>query len=30
MLILDPAILIAIAALISSVSAFVWAIRRKP
>jgi hypothetical protein len=30
MLILDPAILIAIAALISSLSAFVWAIRRKP
>jgi hypothetical protein len=30
MLILDPAILIAIAALISSLSAFVWAVRRKP
>jgi hypothetical protein len=30
MLILDPAILIAIAALISSLSAFIWAVRRKP
>jgi hypothetical protein len=30
MLVLDPAILIAIAALISSLSAFVWALRRKP
>jgi hypothetical protein len=30
MFILDPAILIAIAALISSLSAFVWAVRRKP
>jgi hypothetical protein len=30
MLVLDPAMLIAIAALISSVSAFVWAVRRKP
>jgi hypothetical protein len=29
MLILDPAILIAIAALISSLSAFIWAVRRK-
>jgi hypothetical protein len=30
MVVLDPAILIAIAALISSLSAFVWAVRRKP
>jgi hypothetical protein len=30
MLILDPAILIALAAIISSLSAFVWAVRRKP
>ena len=30
MLVIDPAMLIALAALISSVSAFVWAIRRKP
>jgi hypothetical protein len=30
MLILDPALLIAIAALISSLSAFIWAVRRKP
>jgi len=30
MLVLDPAILMAIAALISSLSAFVWAVRRKP
>jgi hypothetical protein len=30
MFVLDPAILIAIAALISSLSAFVWAVRRKP
>jgi len=30
MLVLDPAILIAMAALISSISAFVWAVRRKP
>jgi hypothetical protein len=30
MLVLDPSILIGIAALISSLSAFVWAIRRKP
>ena len=30
MLVLNPAMLIAIAALISSLSAFVWAIRRKP
>jgi hypothetical protein len=30
MLVLDPAMLIAVAALISSLSAFVWALRRKP
>ena len=30
MLMIDPAMLIAIAALISSLSAFVWAVRRKP
>ena len=30
MLVLNPAIMIALAALISSVSAFVWAVRRKP
>jgi hypothetical protein len=30
MLVLDPAILIAIAALISSFSALIWALRRKP
>jgi len=30
LLFLDPALLIAIAALISSLSAFVWAVRRKP
>jgi hypothetical protein len=30
MLILDPAMLIALAAIISSLSAFVWAVRRKP
>lgn len=30
MLVLDPAILIAIAALVSSLSAFIWALRRKP
>jgi hypothetical protein len=30
MLVFDPSLLIAIAALISSLSAFVWAIRRKP
>lgn len=30
MLVLDPALLIALAALISSLSAFVWAVRRKP
>ena len=30
MLLLDPSTLIALAALISSLSAFVWAVRRKP
>jgi hypothetical protein len=30
MLVLDPAMLIAVATLISSLSAFVWALRRKP
>jgi hypothetical protein len=30
MLILDPAMLIALAAIISSLSAFVWAVRRRP
>jgi hypothetical protein len=30
MLVLDPAMLIAIAAIISSLSAFVWSVRRKP
>ena len=30
MLVIDPAILVAIAALISSLSAFVWSVRRKP
>lgn len=30
MLILDPAFMIALAALISSLSAFVWSVRRKP
>ena len=30
MLILDPALMIALAALISSVAAFIWAVRRKP
>jgi hypothetical protein len=30
MLVLDPALLIAFAALISSLSAFVWSFRRKP
>jgi len=29
-LVLDPSLLIALAALISSLSAFVWAVRRKP
>jgi hypothetical protein len=30
MLVLDPSMLVAIAALISSISAFVWTLRRKP
>lgn len=30
MLILDAPLLIAIAALISSISAFIWAVKRKP
>jgi hypothetical protein len=30
MFVLDPPLLIALAALISSLSAFVWAVRRKP
>ena len=30
MVVLDPAMLVAVAALISSLSAFVWALRRKP
>jgi hypothetical protein len=30
MLVLDPALLIAVAAVISSLSALVWAVRRKP
>jgi hypothetical protein len=30
MLVLDPSMLIAVAALITSLSAFVWAVRRKP
>ena len=30
MLVLDPALLIALAALISSLAAFIWAVRRKP
>jgi hypothetical protein len=30
MLVLDPAAIVAVAALISSLSAFVWAVRRKP
>ncbi|WP_294071450.1 hypothetical protein [Sphingomonas sp.] len=30
MVLIDPALLIALAALISSLSAFVWAVRRKP
>jgi len=30
MLVLDPALLIAVAAVITSLSAFVWSIRRKP
>jgi hypothetical protein len=30
MFLVDPPLLIALAALISSLSAFVWAVRRKP
>jgi len=30
MLVLNPAFLIALAAVISSLSAFVWSVRRKP
>jgi hypothetical protein len=30
MVVLNPAMLIALAALISSLSAFIWAVRRKP
>jgi len=30
MLVLDPALIIALAALISSLSAFIWSLRRKP
>jgi hypothetical protein len=30
MVVLNPAMLIALAALISSLSAFVWAVRRRP
>jgi hypothetical protein len=30
MLVLDPALLIALAAVISSLSAFIWSVRRKP
>jgi hypothetical protein len=30
MLVLDPALLIALAAVISSLSAFFWSVRRKP
>lgn len=30
MLVLDPALLIALAAWISSLSALIWAVRRKP
>jgi len=30
MLVLDPALLIALAAVISSLSTLVWAVRRKP
>jgi hypothetical protein len=30
MLILDPALMIALAALVSSIPAFIWAVRRKP
>jgi hypothetical protein len=30
MLVLDPEMLVAVAVLISSLSAFVWAVRRRP
>jgi hypothetical protein len=30
MLVVDPALLVAVAAVVSSVSALVWSIRRKP
>jgi hypothetical protein len=30
MLVLDPSMLLAVAAFIGSLSAFVWAVRRKP
>lgn len=30
MLVFDPTLLVALAALISSLSAFIWAVRRKP
>lgn len=30
MVLIDPAMVVALAALISSLSAFVWAVRRKP
>jgi nitrogen fixation-related uncharacterized protein len=30
MLVLDPPLLVALAAVITSVSAFIWAVRRKP
>ena len=30
MLVIDPALLIALAALVSSLSAFVWSVRRRP
>jgi len=30
MLVLDPPMLVALAAIITSLSAFVWAVRRKP
>ena len=30
MLVLDPTLVVAVAVLVSSLSAFVWAVRRKP
>jgi hypothetical protein len=30
MLVLDPPMIVALAAVISSLSAFIWAVRRKP